>query len=69
MVKTGRRRIQKKSRNGNPTKCASCGLEGVYHVTFEDTWGKLVVVLCEDCSDKPYELLRLQSRLDWPIVT
>ena len=66
MKKTGKRRI-KDNWNGKMTaKCASCGKRGVFKVTFSDYWGKLVVTLCEDCSDKPYESLRLQSRLNWP---
>ncbi len=67
MRKTGQRRIATVKCGEKPRVCASCGDVAAYHVTFEDTWGKLIVVLCEHCSDKPYELLRLQSRLKWPI--
>jgi len=66
MKKTGRRRIQKKGRNGNPARCANCGEEGVYRVTFEDMYSKLTVTLCEDCEKLKYGQLKLQSRFDWP---
>lgn len=51
-----------------PAKCVSCGEEGFYRVTFKDYWGKLTVTLCEECSNKQYEELKLQSRLDWPVI-
>jgi len=63
--KTGRRRIQKKGRNGNPAKCTNCGREGVYRVRFEDMYGKVEVTLCECCDKLRYEQLKLQSRFDW----
>lgn len=68
MEKTGRRRIQKNRNGGKPAKCANCGGEGVYKVTFEDMYGKLIVTLCEECEKLRYGQLNLQSRLDWPIA-
>lgn len=58
-----------KSRNGEkPAKCVNCGGKGVFRVTFEDTWGKLIVTLCDECRRKEYKDLKLQSRLDWPAI-
>jgi len=66
MKKTGKERIQKNRNGGKPGKCANCGREGEYRVTFQDYWGKLIVTLCEECSTKEYGELQLQSRLKWP---
>jgi len=66
MERTERRRIQKNRNGGKPAKCVSCGEKGEYKVTFEDTWGKLIVTLCEECAAKRYEELKLQTSLNWP---
>jgi hypothetical protein len=66
MKKTGRQRIQKKGRNGNPAKCSNCGCPGVYRVTFEDMYSKLTVTLCEECEALEYGQLKLQSTFKWP---
>ena len=66
MQKTGNVRIQRTSRHGKARKCTNCGGIGSHHVTFEDTWGKLIVVLCDECSKREYEDLKLQSTLDFP---
>ena len=68
MKKTGRQRIQKKGKNGNPAKCANCGGEGSYRVTYEDMYSKLTVTLCEECEKLKYGQLKLQSRFEWPGV-
>jgi len=66
MKKTGSVRIQKNRNGGKPRKCANCGGIGSRRVTFRDTWGKLIVVLCDNCSRQEYEDLKLQSTLDFP---
>lgn len=66
MEKTGKRRASAERMNKGPRKCANCGGAGTWHVTFQDSWGKLIVTLCEECATKQYEELKLQSRLDWP---
>ena len=66
MKKTGYRKIQENRNGGKPHKCVSCGGKGKYRVTFEDSWGKLIVTLCGVCEQKDYTELNLQSRLDWP---
>jgi len=66
MEQTGYRRIGKNRNGGKPAKCISCGGKGEFEVTFEDTWGKLIVTLCDECRQKRYEELNLQSRLNWP---
>jgi len=68
MEKTGITRINKNRNGGKPAKCANCGGKGEYRVTFEDTWCKLIVILCEDCSRRQYEGLQLQSTLNWPAI-
>ena len=68
MVKIGRQRIKEIWPGGKPAKCVNCGGKGAFRVTFEDTWGKLIVTLCEECAGKKYEELKLQSRLDWPAI-
>jgi excinuclease UvrABC ATPase subunit len=67
MQKTGRERIQKNRNGGKPARCANCGGEGVYRVTYEDMYSKLEVTLCEECEKLGYGQLKLQSQLDWPI--
>jgi len=68
MERIGRQVIHKDRNGGKPAKCMSCGAKGRFRVIFKDHWGKLIVTLCEDCSHKEYGELKLQSRLDWPIV-
>jgi len=68
MEKTGRQRVKVDRMNKKPRKCANCGGRGEYKVTFKDTWGKLIVTLCEDCSRRQYEDLQLQSTLNWPAI-
>lgn len=68
MEKIGRMRIHKNRNGGKPAKCVNCGGKGRFYVTFKDHWGKLIVTLCEECSLKEYGELKLQSRLNWPIV-
>ena len=65
MEKTGRQRMRKKGRNEDPARCANCGGKGQYRVTYEDRFGKLTVLLCEECEKLRYGQLRLQSRFDW----
>ncbi len=65
MVRTGYTVISENRNRGKPAKCASCGKKGVYRVTFEDCWSKLIVTLCDECKGKRYEELNLQSSLDW----
>lgn len=65
MRRTARERIKRNRNGGKPRKCVSCGGKGEYKVTFEDSWGKLIVTLCEDCAAMKYEKLNLQSSLDW----
>ena len=67
MKMTGWRRIKTYRENKTPRRCESCGGEGIFHVTFEDEYSKLVVVLCEECAGKRYESLNLQSRFKWPL--
>lgn len=66
MEKTGRQRIQKSRNRGKPAKCKNCGGEGVYKVTFEDMYGKLIVTLCEGCERLRYEQLKVQTVFQWP---
>jgi len=66
MEKTGFRRIGKNRNGGMPVKCVSCGGKGEFKVTFEDSCGRLIVTLCDECRQKRYEELNLQSRLNWP---
>jgi len=66
MQKTGSVRIQRTRRDGKPRRCVNCGGKGEFRVTFKDSWGKLIVTLCDDCSKREYEDLRLQSRLQFP---
>ena len=68
MEKTGRQRIQKKGRKGNPARCTNCGREGVYRVRFEDRYGKVEVTLCEECDKLRYEQLKLQTTFTWPVT-
>ena len=67
MEKTGRQRIQKKGRNGNPARCTNCGEEGAFKVTYEDMYSKLTVTLCEECEKLKYRQLKLQSQINWPV--
>jgi len=66
MQKTGSVRIQKNRNGGKPRVCVNCGRIGTRRVTYEDVWGKLIVVLCDECSRREYEDLKLQSTLDFP---
>lgn len=68
MKKAGYTIINKKRNGGKPAICASCGGKGAFLVTFIDYYGKLIVPLCKECHNKPYELLCLQTRFDWPIA-
>jgi len=68
MIKTGWTRISENRNEGKPARCVSCGGKGRFKVTFEDSFGKLIVTLCEDCKELEYEQLHLQSKLDWPGV-
>jgi len=68
MERTGRQIINRNRNGGKPAKCANCGGKGIFKVTFEDNWGRLIVTLCDECSRKEYEDLKLQSRLDWPVI-
>jgi excinuclease UvrABC ATPase subunit len=65
MIKTGRRKIQKNRNVGKPAKCANCGGEGSYMVTYEDMYSKFTVTLCEECDKLQYEQLKLQATLPW----
>lgn len=67
MKMTGWRRVKTCRCNKAPRRCESCGGKGEFHVTFADSYSKLVVVLCAQCAEKRYEDLRLQSRFDWPL--
>ena len=69
MRKTGWQRIQKNRNGGKPAVCMSCGGEGKYKVAFEDMYGKLIVILCEECEKLKYGQLKLQSRFVWPIAS
>jgi len=55
--------INKNRNGGMPVKCVSCGGKGEFRVTFEDNWGKLIVTLCDECRQKRYEELNLQTTL------
>ena len=66
MRKTGSVRIQRTRGDGKARKCTNCGGVGTRRVMYEDTWGKLIVVLCDDCSKREYEDLKLQSTLEFP---
>ena len=68
MEKTGRQRISVLRMGKEPRRCVNCGGNGEYKVTFEDTWGKLIVTLCEECSMRRYEDLKLQTSLNWPAI-
>ena len=68
MVKTGRWRIKEIWPGGKPAKCVNCGEKGTFQVTFEDSWGKLIVTLCEECAGKEYKELKLQSTLNFPAI-
>ena len=66
MEKIGWTVINRRRNGGKPVKCVNCGGRGEYKVTFEDSWGKLIVTLCEECSMRRYEDLKLQTSLNWP---
>ena len=66
MQRTGSVRIQRTRGDGKARKCTNCGGKGEFKVTFSDSWGKLIVTLCDDCSKREYEDLQLQSTLDFP---
>ena len=68
MLKIGKQRIHRNRNGGKPAECANCGGKGGFRVTFKDNWGKLIVSLCEECANKEYEELQLQSRLNWPAI-
>jgi excinuclease UvrABC ATPase subunit len=66
MEKIGIQRIPMIKSDMIPVRCVNCGGKSRYKVTFEDNWGKLIVNLCEVCSVKNYEDLKLQTTLNWP---
>jgi len=66
MEQTGYRRINRDLNDKELAKCISCGRVAEFKVTFEDSCGKLIVTLCDDCRQKRYEELNLQLRLNWP---
>ena len=68
MEKTGRQKVSVLRMDKKPRRCVNCGGNGEYKVTFEDIWGKLIVTLCEECSMKRYEDLKLQTSLNWPAI-
>ncbi len=63
MEKVGFSVINKSRKGGKPAKCVNCGAEGIFRVTFRDPWCKLTIPLCDACSRRPYEELKLQSSL------
>lgn len=67
MRKTGCERIQKTGGCGARNKCINCGKKGTHRVTFQDDWSKVVIALCEECSKKEYENLRLNYTLGFPL--
>jgi len=66
MEKTGWWRLPKSRCRKTQVKCINCGAQGVNKVSFEDKWSKLIVPLCENCTGKRYEELKLQTSIDWP---
>ena len=66
MEKIGWTPINKKRTGEKPPKCINCGGEGKLKVTFKDPWCKLTITLCDACSRKRYEDLRLQRQIKWP---
>lgn len=64
MHKIGRRRIQKNRNGGKPAECANCREEGIFRVSFQDRFGRIIVTLCERCADKEYKDLQLQIRFE-----
>ena len=66
MVKTEQVRLRGPSGNGQKMFCACCHKWARNRVTFEDNYGKLVLLLCNECAEKEYKELLLQGRLDWP---
>lgn len=68
MERIGYTIIHKDRNGGKPPKCVNCGGKGGFRVTFKDYWGKLTVTLCKECAWKEYGELKLQSRLNWPII-
>ena len=66
MEKVGRQRVKVERMNLKPRRCTNCGGKGEYKVTFEDTWVKLIVTLCEECSMRRYKDLNLQRSLNPP---
>ncbi len=68
MERVGYRRINRGINDKELAKCTSCGRVGEFRVTFEDSWSKLIVTLCDECKGKRYEELDLQRSFDWPGV-
>ena len=68
MEKTGRQRVKVERMDKKPRRCVNCGGKGEYKVSFVDSWGTLIVTLCEECSMKRYEDLKLQTSLNWPAI-
>jgi len=66
MIKTGVERINVLPKKGAGQFCASCRRLARNRVTFEDSYGKLTVTLCNTCAGKEYDELLLQNRFPWP---
>jgi len=66
MEKMGYSVINKNRTGGKPAKCANCGKEASFRVTFKDYWEKLIISLCKDCANKRYEEMNFQRTLGWP---
>ena len=66
MKKTGNMLMENVRGNGKFRKCANCGGIGIRRVTFEDCFAKVMLILCDDCSRKEYEDLRLQTTIEFP---
>ena len=68
MVKIGKQRIHRNRNGGKPAECANCGGNGCFRVTFKSSWFRLIVTLCDECAEKEYEELKLQSTLNFPAI-
>ena len=66
MIKTGVEKMKVAPGKGADRFCASCRRLARNRVTFEDSYGKLTVTLCNTCAEKKYEELLLGSRFPWP---
>ncbi len=65
MLKTRWRKIDTSAESKKSLICVSCGSVATKTVTFEDMFGKLIVILCEKCSQKKYNELLIQGRFSW----